>query len=1544
MGLVSLVLSLAYHLQLDLASLVVVDTVTALLNREIQGSLEIGELHNVTYEKIVAERVIIRDPQGREVIRVNRLAAWPNWGALWDGTIFVDRARARGGEVVLYVAGEEDETVSLVEAFLPVTPGEPGGAPPPLIVVNDIVIDDVTVRGDVPSYEGLRLEGVRLAARVEARSDVNFRVFDGNAEMTGPYPGRTSIDRIVGHFNTDMTDGLDAFARAHRGDSRVRARIRLWQEGDDEEAPLRMDLRASVDPMRMATLAEMEIAPGLDNLTGTFRGAGRMHGPTDDLRLDADVTSEGGRLIGRGHFPSEGPITLEAWTHGDHRLDQLVPVAPRMRIGAHATLALDEDPVTGEPVRRLHADVAALRYQQIAIPGFSVDGLIGDDELTITDLDTTVADGEASATGTIGYDGSLDLTVSASVPDIARDPNVRRFAPGARGSLVTRNLRIQADEELTNFRGSGTVALRGLRYGSVRASTLRVSGRVGGEMPAPTVSVDGDATGLEVGGLRLGTADVGLHGGPGGYEVAVATSDAQSGTRASLTGRARLTEDTLSLRSTDVMVDLGAGEAWRGEVDMTLRMGHSVELDPIRLVRPGEAITARGTYRFHGDDDVSVELEGVTLDGLDHLAPEALAGIGGRVDGTVRLDGDLDRRPQGRVALQIRDGAYRGLDGISGRVDLGLEGESLDTDVALDLGARGRLFARGPIGLTREALADPSRIAEDADLSQLDVRTDNLDLGAIGVLAGTALPVAGRITTDIRLGGTGLRPEIQESVVVLDEIGLAGWDPIRAKLRVRYGQGRVQVRHLWVADAVGELVSGEAELPLDLEDLPDTRAAFWQQVHRGGWSASVRLASRRLDSYPAPLDERMPPGILASASLTAEGDASGPHADVAAVLRVVELSGDDACSSSLRPYAVVRASLDGDRAEGTIRGFGSGSSPVLLAEIGATLPVAQWVERGEVTQVPDTEVRATFDGLDLAELPYACGYGRGPIYGTANLTGLFTDRPRLGAVVDMPELRLWETAGSRGDPTLSEAFQVHVRAGSAEEGDALTACAILGMAGAEGTPPEQCRMVRGAAPGEMLSRLRVPVRWTAGEALPAYDDTRPIRSWNDFSDVRAEPVLAFIPGIVAGDVVVDGQVELTGPWETIQLNGAVDMRDGSIQIEGLGQHLQNIHGRVELYGDEALLPHDDPLTATDSGGTVLISGNVGFEGVYPRSVGLTLAASAFPVRREGMVLAWLTGNALLEGQIRDDETLSSLEIHNFDVRLPEQTAATLQALELHPQVLVVGSQRILVGPQRDSYPLEFRVDAGDPFWVRRTDFAAQLTADITATYADPDLTVEGRATIHRGTFEIFGKRFELRTGGITFDGGTELNPQVRVVAVYEIPGRSGATVTVEVTGSLEDPHVAFTSTESANQAEIIGLLVAGGRSRGASDVQDAAAQASSFVSNLAAGLLTLTLRQEFGDVLPVLAIESQGIGGTRIRAGFDVDELIPDFLDGIVTGLYLEGFVTAATEGTNAAGTSSGGGGVGGGISVEATFPSDFLMRGTWVPIDNGGLELLWEP
>lgn len=1537
-------MSLLVHLRTRLAGEVLVATATSLLNREIAGELSIRELKEIGPSELVAEGVVVRDAQGREVIRVERLVARPDWAPLVRGVIRVGEAHAQGGEVTLYVSGPDDDTVSLAEAFLPVAPrtGPPGRVP--RVVVDGVLIEDVLVHGDVPGFSGLRVEDVRLVGRVDAQHDVRFSVWRGSGVMTGPYPGRTAIDHIEGFFDTNLAEeGLEFYARARRGEDRVRARIVLTRP-DPEAAPI-MELRAQAEPVHIETLAEMEIAPGLDALRGAVRGNARLFGPTDELRLEARLRTDAGSARIEGRLPSEGALVIEGVTEG-LELDGLIPAAPRTRVSGRARIAIDEPVDEGAQTRRVRAELDPLTLDDIVIPGFVMEGLLEDEALVITSFDAPHAGGRTRAEGRIGFDGSLDVHVSARLPDIGRDPNVRRAAPDAQGA-VDLALDVRADADAENLRFEGRIALRDFQYGPLQTERLTLRGSGGAELPAPRLRITGDAEELRIGGLSLGRAEMSIRGNGGAapYALEFGAHDPEEGTRVALSGQARLQGETWRLRAEDAQLDLGDG-AWQADVDMALTPGSEIRFEPLALERGGERIRVEGVYRFDGPDDIRVQAAGFELEHLRRLAPDALADLQGTVDGRLELGGDLDRRPEGRLDVRIREGAYGGVPGIGGRVQLELRGDRLTTDVDVALGPMGRLSARGPIRVPPSASRDPSRLIDEARLEDVRIVAENFDVAPLLALAGLdeELSVSGRISTDATLRGSLARPGVHDAVLVLDRVLLEGWDPLRAKLALSFGEGRLSIRKAWLADAEGELARMEADLPLPLEAMPTDLTGFWRLVRREPWSLSVRIAPRRLEAWPEPVASYAPQGLAAFARLTARNENGQMSADFEGVGRWLDPATDDPCAAELRPEVRLSGRLEEDIVMASITGSLDRERTALEAQVAAVLPIDEWVRHGALAEFPSTELFARVLGADMGQIPWLCGYGRGAIHGSITAKDLLTGRSVVGAVVDLPHFQLGSEIGTRRRGELRTDYRVHLRAGSTPERDGLSACAILGVADQEGTPGARCRDVAAPAPGELIARLRVPVTWTPGELIPSYVEGGVITSHAAFERVHVEPVFALIPGIVSGDAVMHGTVSAVGPWPNARLEGELELSDGEVQIEGLGQHLDGITGRLLLRGSEVIFPDAHPLTVRDAGGLATAAGSVRFQGLIPRELDVLVRADAFPIRNEGMVLAWLTGSADIRGAIADDRTTSSIKIQDFNVRLPEQTVATLQPLGLHPEILVVGQPRPApAGPAESSYPVEIEVDARDPFWVRRSDFAAYVTAQLQAVYRDPNLYVGGEANIRRGTFEIFGKRFELQPGStIVFDpNDPELDPIVNIAAVYDIPGRRGATVTVTVTGTLTSPELAFSSTETSDRAEIIALLVAGGRRDAGAAEREASEQAASFLAGLTAGILSLGLREEFGDVIPVLAIESEGIGGTRIRLGWNADELIPDFLRRFVTGAYIEGFFTAAGDTFGATANPTG---VGGGVSLEFTLPYGLLLRGTYVPVDNGSIDLLFEP
>ena len=265
------------------------------------------------------------------------------------------------------------------------------------------------------------------------------------------------------------------------------------------------------------------------------------------------------------------------------------------------------------------------------------------------------------------------------------------------------------------------------------------------------------------------------------------------------------------------------------------------------------------------------------------------------------------------------------------------------------------------------------------------------------------------------------------------------------------------------------------------------------------------------------------------------------------------------------------------------------------------------------------------------------------------------------------------------------------------------------------------------------------------------------------------------------------------------------------------------------------------------------------------------------------------------------------------------------------------------------YPIHLKLRSENRIVIMSRDqgFFVEASANLDTTVAD-ELVVKGVVKLHTGNFRVFGKRFEIRSGSMVFDGDQEMDAKVDLVARHSLRG-SNDTVTVTVSGRLSNPTIEFSSSApTESQAQVIALLVTGStrqqRGAGPSTAQ-ASQETSNFLTGVAAGLASASLQSQFGGFAPTFGI-TQGQGyaddveaDTAVQVGFNVDSVLPENVP--IRGLYVEGqFVARRTEGgpnTTAQAQRPG-------FLIEALWPLNFVTTGTFAPPSNWSIDITWEP
>jgi translocation and assembly module TamB len=98
----------------------------------------------------------------------------------------------------------------------------------------------------------------------------------------------------------------------------------------------------------------------------------------------------------------------------------------------------------------------------------------------------------------------------------------------------------------------------------------------------------------------------------------------------------------------------------------------------------------------------------------------------------------------------------------------------------------------------------------------------------------------------------------------------------------------------------------------------------------------------------------------------------------------------------------------------------------------------------------------------------------------------------------------------------------------------------------------------------------------------------------------------------------------------------------------------------------------------------------------------------------------------------------------------------------------------------------------------------EMDMRIGGTSAAPIIT--GGLDVVKGAYSFAGKRFEVTKGTVRFRGGALTDPDINITATTTV---NGITAVISITGTGQRPQIAFTSTPTLPQDEVLSRLLFG---------------------------------------------------------------------------------------------------------------------------------------
>jgi translocation and assembly module TamB len=318
---------------------------------------------------------------------------------------------------------------------------------------------------------------------------------------------------------------------------------------------------------------------------------------------------------------------------------------------------------------------------------------------------------------------------------------------------------------------------------------------------------------------------------------------------------------------------------------------------------------------------------------------------------------------------------------------------------------------------------------------------------------------------------------------------------------------------------------------------------------------------------------------------------------------------------------------------------------------------------------------------------------------------------------------------------------------------------------------------------------------------------------------------AFSPDVVASGVATL-QANIRGELASPQVFGALELKNATLNVEGLPNGLDKVSGRVLFDRRRATI--ENKLRAESGGGALALSGFIDFsnEDTFYR---LQAEASRVRIRYPAGVSTVADANISLSGTTERSLLAGTVTVLRSGFT-PRTDIGSLLAESSRGESTPKEGNMFLANMQID---VKVRTAPETQFTTSLTnDLQAEANLQLRGTGARP--VALGRITISQGDINFFGNKYTIKRGEVSFYNPTKVEPTLDLDLETRV---RGVDVTVNFTGPIEKLNVSYRSDPPLQPSEIIALLTVG-RSPTASTVGSSQSGATgSFLQSGANSLL-----------------------------------------------------------------------------------------------------------
>lgn len=355
-----------------------------------------------------------------------------------------------------------------------------------------------------------------------------------------------------------------------------------------------------------------------------------------------------------------------------------------------------------------------------------------------------------------------------------------------------------------------------------------------------------------------------------------------------------------------------------------------------------------------------------------------------------------------------------------------------------------------------------------------------------------------------------------------------------------------------------------------------------------------------------------------------------------------------------------------------------------------------------------------------------------------------------------------------------------------------------------------------------------------------------------------DPLLAGGGSLLRG--IINTQFSITGRASSPQLNGVMNLSDGSILNVTSGLNLTSINASLQAANKIISL---QSLSAVAGHGKITGYGRINLaESSLPVDLALN-AERATPVSSD-LLTETLNAALTLKGSLKTGTVLAgSVDILKANINIPRSLPPSIANLPIHyegdlPAAPKASSQSI------SPITLALDLKAHNQVFIRGDGLFAELGGHIIVNGTSAHPIPTGGFSLIRGSFSLAGKTLQFTEGKVDFNGDGFV-PALNLEATTATSNGGNASLTVS--GTASKPKISLSSSPPLPSDEILAQLLFAQNSDNLSPFQAASlAAALAQISGVGGGFSPLeSTRNALG--LDELSVGSSDKGSPSVQAG-----------------------------------------------------------------------------